>query len=55
MNSWRISYTGRNRGLAVALLAALVLLAGVASLTLGAVYIPPREGVLALLGRGGCL
>ncbi|MCI9556896.1 MAG: iron ABC transporter permease [Lawsonibacter sp.] len=53
MNSWRISYTGRNRGLAVALLAALVLLAGVASLTLGAVYIPPREVVLALLGRGG--
>ena len=29
MNSWRISYTGRNRGLAVALLAALVLLAGI--------------------------
>ena len=53
MNSWRISYTGRNRGLAVAFLAALVLLAGVASLTLGAVYIPPREVVLALVGRGG--
>ena len=53
MNSWRISSVGSKRrsGL-IALLAALLLLSGVANLAFGAVPIPPGEVIAALLGRG---
>ena len=53
MSSWRISSVGSKRrsGL-IALLAALVLLSGVANLAFGAVPIPPGEVIAALLGRG---
>lgn len=53
MSSWRISSVGSKRrsGL-IALLAALLLLSGVANLAFGAVPIPPGEVIAALLGRG---
>ena len=53
MRSWRISSVGSKRrsGL-IALLAALLLLSGVANLAFGAVPIPPGEVIAALLGRG---
>lgn len=53
MNSLRISSVGnKGRYGLIAALAALVALASVASLAFGAVPIPPREVVAALLGRG---
>ena len=53
MNSLRTSSVGSKRrsGL-IALLAALLLLSGVANLAFGAVPIPPGEVIAALLGRG---
>ena len=53
MKSLRTSSVGtKGRYGLIALLAALVLAASVASLAFGAVPIPPGEVIAALLGRG---
>ena len=53
MSSWRTSSVGnKGRYGLIAVLAGLVLLSGVANLAFGAVPIPTREVIAALLGRG---